>query len=181
MKNKIYKIISILIILFAFISITGCVENQSDNVQRKQMEELVKSSNDNIGMPAISNFFEKKTLKTIYELRDNPKLITYCYTQAMDGRFVYLGKCVGFGFPYSTQYTNPEKQLYESSSTIIKQADPNALFSPDSANASWYLPIDPKTGQASVGYFEPNLVILQYKLERRLLLPGTIPDDYDSQ
>jgi hypothetical protein len=181
MKNKIWFYVILLVVVSLF-GITGCDRSpNSDQTQKKQMEELVKASNDSIGMPAISNYFEKKTLKYIFELRDNPKLVTYSYTQGMDGRFIYLGKSVGFGFPYSTQYTNPEKLAYEYSyqSSVLKQADPNALFSPESAEASWFLPVDPKTGQSSIGYFEPKLAIFQFKLEKRLLVPGTIPDNYD--
>jgi len=179
MKNKICTIILILVSLFIISGFSACGEDTSDQIQNDKQEKLSKAAVESVDLPAISNFFEKKTLKSIYELRDNPKLKTYCYTQALDGRFVYLGKCVGFGFPYSTQYTNPEKYYYNG--TTLPQADSNGLFSPNSANASWYLPVDPKTGQVSVGYFEPNLIILQYKLEERLLVPGTIPTDYDSQ
>ena len=60
-----------------------------------------------VGLPNIVNFYEKKTLKKILEMRDNPKLINYFYTEnkAVLGNGYMKGKCIGFGiFLYNSIY-----------------------------------------------------------------------------
>ena len=71
-------------------------------------------------MPAIKNFRERKILKDILELRDQEGLVTYSYLEnmvpqiqpgrtALGGKLTYFGETIGYGIPYATQYTNPQK------------------------------------------------------------------------
>lgn len=86
------------------------ISKTSTEIEREKQEYLSKQAIESVGLPNISNFYEKKTLKKILEMRDNPKLINYFYTKnSMTGKWVYEGKCIGFGISYTTQYTNPEK------------------------------------------------------------------------
>jgi hypothetical protein len=41
----------------------------------------------------------------------------------------------------------------------MPQADPNGLFSPASAEGTWLMLVDPKTGDPRVVYIEPRLVV----------------------
>ena len=125
MKKSLIALLALSLALFA----TGCDEVNSDDVQRAQQEELSQQANSTVGMPTVKNFFEKKMARDIIELRDNPKLVTYAYTQNLDGKFVYIGQAIGFGLPYSTQYTNPQKADWNGyGSWTLPQADPNGLF-----------------------------------------------------
>src|SRR5579875_2699024 len=96
--------------LLMIVGLAGCAGDNlsSDQQQQQQQEQIDQQSNSAVGMPAITNFTEKKELKLIYELRDKANLTTYMYTQAMDGKWVYQGEAVGFPIPYSTEYTNPQ-------------------------------------------------------------------------
>lgn len=125
-------------------------------------------------MPNISNFFEKKLAKRVLELRDDSKLINYVYTQNMNGKYVYNGKCIGYPLPYGTQYTNPEKR---DNGVTLPQADPNGLFSTGSTQASWILMID-DDGKEDVTYLEPDTVVRQAKYPRRLCEEWSLPSDY---
>jgi hypothetical protein len=129
-------------------------------------------------MPAINNFFEKRTLKTIYELRDQSDLICYAYTKNLEGQYIYEGKCIGFGIPYGTQYTNPEMQVYSGSSTILPQADPNGLYSSGSTAATWLLLVNEKTGKVEVSYLEGEVMVFQSKRPARLCATWSLPSDY---
>jgi hypothetical protein len=81
-------------------------------------------------------------LKQIIEMRDQDGLVTYTYTvPETTGRPVFLCNSIGYGLPAATQYTNPEK--YEYTGTTLPQADPNGLFSPDSAEGTWVMCSDP--------------------------------------
>jgi hypothetical protein len=168
--------------LFAF----GGAEpiSQADQEQQRQTEQAMTEMNRQVGMPEIMNFFEKKMAKMIFELRDDANLITYAYFQNLDGKFIYLGQCIGFGLPYSVQYTNPMKAMddpegsYDVGSMILPQADPNGLFMPDGLSATWLMYINPDTGEREVIYTEPSIVVTQSKLPSRLCAPWSLPANY---
>lgn len=166
------KLLALTVIIIAIL--TGCTN--SDSVLNQQQDQALTTANNAIGLPNIHNFFEKKTLKKIMEMRDNPDLTTYTYTEAMDGHFVYVGRSIGYGIPYATQYTNPER--YSQSGGTLPQADPNGLFSPPAANATWILLVDEKTNEPYISYIEPNMVVYEKKLPRRLVAEWSLPSDY---
>ena len=90
-----------IILIVAMFSIVGCQES-SDQKQNQAQEELSLRSVESVGLPAITKFQEKRTLKQILELRDQ-SITTYSYTQDMNGGLHLLCKSVGFGIPYATQ------------------------------------------------------------------------------
>jgi hypothetical protein len=182
------KLLLILTVIFTLSIFVGCEVQQSvDEQQRQQQEQMLKEKNSEIGLPNIKEWTEKKMAKQIFELRDNSKLICYAYTKNdMTGKYVYEGRCMGFGLPYSTQYTNPERLaqhdidgIYESNGNItMPQADPNGLFMPDSASATWLMMINEETGNTEVQYYEPNLVVTQSKKPARLCESWSLPKNY---
>jgi len=140
-------------------------ESASDKKLKKQTEQLMVEANAQVGMPAIVNFQERKLAKMIFELRDKSKLVTYAYiVNHMTGELVFLGKCIGFGLPYSVQYTNPEKKIsaYE---LTIPQADPNGLFMPQGLSATWLMMINPETKKAEPVYVEPEIIVSPFPLK----------------
>lgn len=154
-----YKIL----LLLAALTMVGC--NQSSNRELEvQQESLMKEANRQVGMPAIKNFSERKFMKLILELRDDPKLICYAYIiPEVTGKPVFLGKCIGYGLPYATQYTNPES--YYANGASLPQADPNGLFMPSSAEATWLLLINPNTNEPQPVYVEQKLLISPFELQ----------------
>ena len=110
-------------------------------------------------------------MKMILEQRDREDLICYAYLQSeMTGKLIYIGRCMGYGLPYATQYTNPMKiihfndNLYAGTEpATMPQADPNGLFSPSSAEGTWLMMLDEKD-QPRVCYFEPKIVVSPFKL-----------------
>jgi hypothetical protein len=158
----------LLISLFAVIvCLTSCQLNSTaDARDEAQQEQMLSEAQRETGIPAVHNFQEKKLYKMIYELRDQADLQTYTYLQAeLTGKLIYIGRSIGFGIPYSTQYTNPMKQVSNyRDSVAIPQADPNGLFSPASAAGTWVMLIDETTGKPHPVYFEPNVVVSPFKL-----------------
>ena len=133
----------------------------------------MQEANNAIGMPVVSNFYEKKLAKEIYELRDNAKLITHAYTMNQHtGKYVYIGQCIGFGLPYSTQYSNPERLVggTQTGYTTLPQPEPNGLFTPEGLSATWLMLVDENTGDITATYFEPEIVVTQTKLPKRINL-----------
>ena len=61
-------------------TLSGC--DNSDTIQRRQQERVLREGTAQSGMPAITNFRERKLVKMLLEMRDQENLITYTYTYA---------------------------------------------------------------------------------------------------
>ena len=160
------------IITLAFAAfLCGCFEERStaDNVQARQTEEMMNELQRQVGMPNVTNWQQKKLMKLVYELCDREDLITYAYLKSdYTGKLIFLGKCIGFGIPFSAQYTNPERitrGFHGGGYFTMPQPDPNGLFMPTSSSATWLMMIDPKDGQPRPVYIEPEIVVSPFPLE----------------
>jgi hypothetical protein len=147
----------------------GCNPPPSaDDKLAAQTEQSMKEANAQIGMPAIVNYQERKLAKMIFELRDQESLTTYAYiVNKMTGKLVFVGKCIGYGLPYSVQFTNPQKianQGREYGYAILPQADPNGLFMPQGLSATWLMMVDPETNEPRPVYMEPEIVVSPFRL-----------------
>ena len=178
MKN----LLALISIIFCF-AIVGCENTytaSSDEKQTEQQERILAEGTAQVGMPAINNFRERKLLKQILELRDQADFVTYTYIEnaishevpgktALGGKFTYLGVSIGYGIPYSTQFTSPQKIAYLGGgdkgyyAEVLPQADPNGLFSPESADGTWIMLKDPE-GNVKPQYIEPKICTFTYKL-----------------
>lgn len=159
-------IVFLLIGMFALLPMglfaNGQPEPSADKTDRIAQEKMLEEAQRQVGMPAITNWQEKKLMKDLYELRDQANVLTYVYSEVMlSGKFRFIGKAIGFPIPYATQYSNPEKHLsyYQNGEYgyNLPQAEPNGLFMPSSAAGTWIMLVDPKTGKANPSYFEPNM------------------------
>ena len=161
------------------------ISKSSTEIEREKQEHLSKQAIESVGLPNISNFYEKKTLKKILEMRDNPKLINHFYTKnSMTGKWVYEGKCIGFGISYTTQYTNPEKMGHLDGGEYgarnpytIPQADPNGLYSVPNGTATWIMRVT-DNGDTIVDYIESEIRVSQNKIPARLCETWSLPAGY---
>lgn len=181
MKKSFWCVILLGLVLLFSIILTGCWGEQaaSDKQQTASQEQIAQESNAQVGMPNIVNFREKKILKDIYELRDQADLLTYSYIFVpMTGKFTFIGPTIGYPIPYATQYTNPEKVAFSGhyESATIPQMDPNGLFTPQSAMATWVLIKNPAPStDITPFYCEENVETFQFKLPITML---NNPDSY---
>jgi len=151
----------------------GCdKKNDAERIQQRRTKQLLSEINRQIGMPNIKNFQQKKIMKMIYEECDREKLICYAYIVAKySGKLIFLGKCVGYGVPFSAQYTNPMQYFddpngsLDAGSVVIPQADPNGLYMPTSSSATWLLLIDSKTKKPRPVYIEPEIIVSPFPLD----------------
>jgi hypothetical protein len=141
----------------------------AETKQQERTDQLLNQSNSQVGIANVTNFTEKALANKIIELRDHPKLATWTYTQGIDGRLICLGASIGFGLPYATQTTNPQKftkqdcgERYCDQPT--PQAEPNGLYMPGSADATWVMLINPETGEPVPTYVEPRITVSTFKL-----------------
>lgn len=166
------KFLSVLIIVaFLFLSCKENKQSSAEQMQTKKTDQILDEINRQVGLPNISNFQQKKLMKMIYELCDKEDLICYAYIKSdYQGKLYFIGKCIGFGVPFSAQYTNPMKYFddpdgdYSAGSLVIPQADPNGLYMPTSSSATWLMMIDPKTNEPRPVYIEPEIVVSPFPL-----------------
>lgn len=174
----------VLFLITLFVMVMSSCETQptkptADQDLANKTEQVMQEANRETGYPAIVNFQEKKIMKYIYELRDQENLICYAYFyNSFEGKLGdYIGQCVGYGLPYSTQFSNPEKIVsylqavrntapvsYEGNGVgTIPQAEPNGLFKPEGMSATWLIMID-KDGNPRPMYVEPLIIVSPFKL-----------------
>jgi hypothetical protein len=150
------------------VSLTGCFDTpNADKRQAEQTKKTLLEADKQIGMPDIVNFTERRLAKDILELRDQEGLVTYTYLKSLDGTLVFLTESIGYGLPYSVQFTNPEVVVRHRTTEYgtLPQADPNGLFMPDGLSATWILVKDPETGKARPAYIEPEISVFPFKIQ----------------
>lgn len=159
---------SLLVVPFVALALLqcGCDESTptSDQQQRAQQEALSQQGNQQVGVPGVSNFTEKRLMRQLYELRDK-EIATFAYIPDLQGRLWHLCDSIGYGLPYGTQFTNPEKIAHEIGSswgTTLPQAEPNGLFMPPTAEGTWVV-CGTKDDLKPV-YVEPRVIISPFKL-----------------
>lgn len=143
-------------------------QQSSDQQANAQQERLSKQSVQSVGLPAIVNFQEKRVFKDILEMRDTPNLVTYTYITDMSGHMHKLCDSIGYGVPYATQYTSPQKLVWDNGQDNghipMPQADPNGLFSPASADGTWVLCKVPGKDDVKPVYIEPRIITSPFPL-----------------
>ena len=193
MKKKLLAVGVIGVLMASMLA--GCGQRETaSSKENSYTQDLMEQSSSIVGYPDVTNFFEKAQLKEIYELRDDPNLICYWYTKNdMTGKWIYQGTCIGYGIPYTTQFTQPDtmqraalpvldingndKGRNEYYTEVLPQADPNGLYSSASTSATWILTTD-KDGNIKPTYVESEITVSQTKIDVRLCEDWSIPENY---
>jgi len=155
----------VIIALMAFV-LTACSDQppSSRQIEANQQEAMNLQAVQSVGLPAITNWAEKRMMKDILELRDQ-NVATITYIVDMNGHMHKVCASVGFGLPYATQFTNPQQKVGGQYGNIaLPQADPNGLYSPASADGTWVQCVNPKTGKATVVFLEPRIIVSPFPL-----------------
>lgn len=128
-------------------------------------EQAMQEANARVGMPGIKNFTERRFAKLLFELRDQ-EMATYTYIVDMNGRYHFICNSIGYGIPYSVQYTNPmrSERGYQTS-IALPQADPNGLFMPQGLSATFVMcAVD---GEYRPVYVEPPILVSPFLMTQK--------------
>lgn len=140
----------------------------SDAQQAERQERAMQEANAAVGMPNITQFFEKRMVKMLYELRDNPDFATITYIATLDGKLVKICDSIGYGINASVQYSNPQKMVdrggVDHGPTYAPQAEPNGLFMPEGLAATYVMCLNPETEQIEAVYLEPEIIVSPFPL-----------------
>ena len=168
------RFLSVAALAFAGLALGGCFEeNVADKREREQTARLTEQASTQVGMPAVTRFTEKRNLKMLYEMRDNPKLSTIAYIVDLNGKLHKFCDALGYGFPYATQFTNPQRDTYygsggaSSGSSVhfqMPQPEPNGLFMPSGADGTWIMCLNPDTKDVQPVYVEPRVIVSPFPL-----------------
>lgn len=161
------KRLSLIFLCLAGLAMAACqpIEN-ADTKQQKQQETMRAEAVSSVGMPAIVNWQELRFVKMLYELRDSGTT-TYAYITDLNGRPAYkLCDSVGYGLPYSVQFSAPEKmqKIFTDKWERMPQSEPNGLFMPDSAEGTWVMCLNPEDKSIKPVYVEPKVIVSPFPL-----------------
>lgn len=160
-----YKIIGA--VGLSILALAGCMQQNADEIQNNKQNAQNMQAINSVGFPAIIHFFEKRMMKTIMEMRDDPTLATYSYIKDQNGGYRWFCDSVGYGLPGAVQYTNPQ-YLYNPTNApgyyVMPQADPNGLYSPATMDATWILcKVPEKDNKIEPQYVEDKLIVSTYR------------------
>ena len=166
-----------LIIAFALLVLPAQACDEPNREQAEQTRELLAESNRQVGMPGITNYTEKRLLRQLYELRDQQDLSTYTYVVDFQGRLWHVCNSIGYGIPFSAQFSNPEVYV-RGTGVTVPQPEPNGLWPPTSSSATWVVCASPD-GDFEPLYVEPSLVVSPFPLdaEGRSWLAETVEEE----
>lgn len=140
----------------------------SDQIQAQQAERLAREAAQQVGAPGITNFTEKRLVRWLYELRDEPNYRTYSYIVTMTGDLIKICDSVGYGINASIQFSNPEKKVgadlgQYNGHVLMPQAEPNGLFMPEGLAATYVMCVDGE--DVSAVYVEPEVIVSPFPLD----------------
>lgn len=160
------KKLPIFLVVAALLIVTGCIEeDEANRRERLATQALTAEATSAVGMPALSNFTEKRFVRMLYELRDNA-ITTYSYTQDMNGRLHFLCNSIGYGIPASVQFSNPQAQVNGRGQgwVMMPQPEPNGLFMPEGLHAT-YVMCGTSAGDVKPVYVEQDVMVSPFKLK----------------
>ena len=141
----------------------------TDQIQAKQTEQLVRDAQQKTGAPNIVNFTERKLVKYLYELRDEPNYRTYSYIVTLNGDFVKICDSVGYGINASIQYVNSERVAHQlrangGSFGTLPQPEPNGLFMPEGLAATYVMCVVPDSDDVKAVYVESEVLVSPFPM-----------------
>lgn len=142
------------------------VTPEADQIEAAQTAQLAKDAAMQAGMPGITNFTEKKAVKWLYELRDEPNYRTYTYMVTMTGKLIHICDSVGYGINASIQYSNPGRAVEvptlgqgANPAVVLSQPEPNGLFMPEGLAATYVMCVDTANDDVKAVYIEPEIIV----------------------
>lgn len=156
-----------LILLLALaLLLVGCTDGGVTSAERAQQEAGNLAIVQNQPIPDLGGYsFERQILIDTYLARNNT-IATYAYMFTMDGKIVEICPSIGYPIPYSTQLTNPMKEIYPGyhDSTVVPNAEPNSLYPPGDAAATLVQCVQPD-GSVSPVYIEWYVLAFPYQIK----------------
>lgn len=149
-------------------------DDNSDVAIAADLDKLLAEANKQVPLPGVTNFFERRMVRLLYELRDNPEYRTYTYITTLDGKFIKVCDSIGYGINASIQFSNPMRPVDITKTPTrdfagvnleqAPQAEPNGLFMPEGLAATYAMCMNPKDGEIAPVYLEQEITVSPFPL-----------------
>ncbi len=139
----------------------------ADKSQKQRVEMQQRQAEKAVPPPRITKFTQLRDAVRVQEIADS-NISTWAYYMDMHGKLHFLCEAKGYGLPYSTQTTNPQKigaAYSQGGFAVLPQPEPSALFMPDNVAATWVLCARPDGEGFDAVYWEPDLVVSPFPLQ----------------
>ncbi len=159
------------VLVLAAIMLGACVQmDEAANEQIEQTRALTAEAQAQVGMPGITNFTERRIVRQLYELRDQ-EITTYTYVRDYEGRLWHVCNSIGYGIPFSAQFSNPKGPMglkvrdaqMDADIYVLPLPEPNGLYPPTSSSATWVICSSPN-GEFRPIYEEGELTVSPFPL-----------------
>lgn len=139
--TKYFVLPSVALVLVGLLFIAGCQQKTADIVVQEKQEAMQAEQVRQVGLPNVTRYTEAKRLRYLYELRDRADLTCWVYTRDMNGKLHLVGVGMGFPIPAGTQFSSPQKLTWRTNGGYhsMPQAEPNGVFPPSTAEATWII------------------------------------------
>lgn len=159
----IHKSLVLFVLAFAVL-LSGCgtAGEQAVREEARQQGAGVLAIVQNQPVPDLGGWSFEREVVIQTTLARNRTVATYTYLMTLDGKIIEICASIGYPIPYSTQITNPEQAVYTSLS--LPQPEPNSLYSPENAEAT-YVQCSNSDGTVAPVYMEPRVFALPYRIQ----------------
>lgn len=146
----------------------GCTPQGSEVAdEAARTNRTMNQISRNQPVPMFDWSLERRMQIEIYQARQRATR-TYSVVQSpFTGKVLWACPSIGFPLPYATQLTNPHQAIWgDRGPAVVEQAEPNGLYSPAQADATW-VPCVAPNGKIAPRYEENHVsVFLQPMVER---------------
>ncbi|MBI4137307.1 hypothetical protein HY469_04560 [Candidatus Roizmanbacteria bacterium] len=142
----------LVVLIAAAITLAACesADTQEERVVNDQQSVYIKSQ----PVPFFEWSLERHLMIELYTARNNA-VATFSLTwDSFRGKISWSCPSIGYPIPGGTQLTNPEK--YQYNGTTLPQAEPNGLFSPQTAAGTYVMCVN-EDGTVSPVFVEDNV------------------------
>ena len=159
------KLLYLFLSISILTSVSACDQrSEGELAEAEATVTLQNRASDIVGMPNLTSFAQKERASRIFELLDRD-VLTYTYTYAeASGVLTRLCESVGYGVPFSSQYSSPTKLVrIRGERYQVPQPEPNGLYPPPTSDATWVTCLI--EGTEHVVYVEPKIIVTDFPLD----------------
>jgi len=162
-KQSVIRVLWVLVLVVLATALTGCIDAnvQSQRQETEQLQSGISAMISNQPVPNLGYSWEREqAIKLLLLLNEGYSTWTYTWQY---GQLVEICPSVGYPFPYAVQITAPEVRV-SGLEVTVPQPEPNSLYKPDSAEASWVLCVE-GNGSVSPVYVEDRTITFPYRIK----------------
>lgn len=156
-------------------ALAGCDQSNAGSTAEQQEQRITNQAQKqllrNQPVPVFDYSMERHIAIEIYKARQR-RVATFSVVQSpFTGKVLWSCPSIGFPIPYATQLTNPLQPVWaegqhEYAGVAVAQPEPNGLYSPAQADATWVPCVDDQ-GHITPVYEEKHVTVFFRPMEEK--------------